>query len=255
MGTKYLRVLTLSCNEQIDRFETLDEWFHSAHGSYVAKAIEEELAHLNDIIRGEQLVQLGGCADNAWLTGLQFKHKWLFNPQINPKNIHCSTLFNLLPVDRESIDCVIAPFIVDAFDLKDTVIDEIDRILKPMGHVVFLGVNPVSLWGIWLKFSLGSFFGECKGFPRSVLSLKRAMIHRGYMQCYYNGFYFIPPVSQKKLIHTFAFLNQVGKMISPTPSAFYCLVMQKHVENYIEPLLVESKKDFLKSSPAYQPVC
>ena len=247
----------MSGKEQINRFQNLNAWFHSSHGSFVAKAIEDELSHLNAILRGDRLVQLGGCADNAWLTGLQFKHKWLFTPQIKPNKISCSTLFNSLPIDRESLDCVIAPFTVDAFDLdlKDTVIDEIDRVLKPMGHVVILGVNPVSLWGMWLKFSRKNCFGVCKGSPKSVLSIKRAMIHRGYMQCYYNGFYFIPPVSQEKLIHTLAFLNQVGKMISPTPSAFYCLVMQKHVENYIEPLFVESKKDFLKRSPAYQPVC
>ncbi len=233
----------------------LDEWFHSAHGRCIAKAIEDELVHLNDILRGDRLVQLGDCADNAWLRGLQFKQKWLFTPQINPKNINCSTLFDSLPLDRESIDCVIAPFTVDAFNLKDRVIDEIDRILKPMGHVVFLGVNPISLWGIWLKFSHQNCFGLGRGFPKTVLFIKKSMIQRGYTQCYYNGFYFIPPVSQKKLIHSLGFLNQVGKMISPTPSAFYCLVMKKHVENYIEPLFVEKKKVFLKSSPAYQPVC
>ena len=232
--------------DQINRFEMLNAWFHTLHGSYVAKAFEEELAHLNDLLQGDRLVQLGGSLDDAWFSNLQFKRKWLFNPQIKPANISCSTLFNQLPVDHNSIDCVIAPFTLDAFHLKESVIDEIDRILKPMGYVVFLGINPISLWGLWLKFSCQNCFGVNKGFPKTVLSLKRAMIHRDYTQCYYNGFYFIPPVRQKKLVHALTFLNQVGKMISPTPSAFYCLVMQKKVENYIEPLLIETKKDFLK---------
>ena len=243
--------------EQIDRFKMLEEWFHSPHGSYVAKAIAEELSHLNQLLYGEHLIQLGGALDNAWLSDLHFRYKWLFNPQIepNPMKVSCSTLINVLPIDRENIDCVVAPFTIDAFALKDTMIDEIDRILKPMGHVVLLGINPMSLWGLWLRFSKCNCFGEFRGFPKSVLSVKRAMIQRGYLQCYYNGFYFIPPVSNQNLLSSLVFLNQVGKMISPMPAAFYCLVMQKHVDNYIGPLLVESKKDLLKSSPSYQPVC
>ena len=245
----------MSAKEQINRFQKLDEWFHSSQGIFVTKAIQEELSHLNDILHGQRLLQLGQCAENAWLKDLKFKSKWLFNYQIKPAGISCSASFNLLPVERECIDCVIAPFTVDAFHIRDTVLDEIDRILKPMGYLVILGVNPISFWGLWLKFSRNNCFGSDKGFPKSALSLKRAMTYRGYMQCYYNGFYFIPPVKQKKWIERLAFLNQVGKMISPTPSAFYCLVMQKHVEHYIEPLLIENKKDFLKRASAYQPVC
>lgn len=237
------------------RFEALDTWFHTPHGSYIAAAIEEELTHLNGILRGETLIQLGGSLDNAWLAGLKFPYKWLFTPQVQPENIHCSSLMNVLPLDRESIDCVVAPFTVDAFYTKDALLDEIDRVLKPMGHVVFIGVNPISLWGWWLAYSKNNCFGEYKGHPKPLLAIQRPLIHRGYLQCYYNGFYFIPPVTQPKWFHNLAFLNQVGKMISPCPSAFYCLVMQKQVENYIGPLFVDDKKELLKSSPAYQPVC
>ena len=57
------------------------------------------------------------------------------------------------------------------------------------------------------------------------------------------------------MIYHLDFLNQVGKMLSPMPSAFYCLVMQKQVENYIDPTCSEKERLYLKNSPLYQPVC
>ena len=247
--------VTLTFIDQNNRFKALESWFVSPHGSYVAKAIAEELSPLNTVLCGDCLIQLGGRTDNPWLADLKFQHKWLLNPQVMPSDISCSTLMTALPIDRESVDCVIAPFTMDAFDEKEFVFDEMDRVLKPLGHIVFIGVNPLSLWGVWLKISRNNCFGVYKGFPRSVFSTQRALLHRGYLQCYYNGFYFIPPVRPQKMIRSLVFLNQVGKMISPTPSAFYCLVMPKHIENYIGPLLVERDQERLKSSPVYQPVC
>jgi hypothetical protein len=244
----------LSIQEQSKRFAHLDKWFSSSHGKYVAKAIAEELSHVKDFLSGERLIQLGGSVDKTWLSELRFQHQSFVTPQIKSTAQSFASSMNQLPIDRECIDCIIAPFLIDGFVSKESVIDELDRILKPMGYIVFFGVNPISLWGLWLKFSGHNFFGPLKGFPKSVIALKCMMLQRGYSQSYCSEFYFIPPVRQKSTIKAFSFLNQVGKMISPTPSAFYCLVMQKRVDNYIGPILIENKKEFLKSSPACQPV-
>lgn len=250
-----MKDIVLFSREQINRFETLDQWFHSPLGRHVMKAMTAELAPLKEQLMGERLIQLGSCANNGWLSGLQFKRKWLFTPIAHPDKHSCRTFINVLPIDRESIDCVVAPLTLDAFPFKDPIIDEIDRILKPMGHVIFMGINPLSLWGLWLKYSNANCFGSFKGCAHSDLSLKRTMLLRGYLQRYYNAFYFIPPVAHQQVLGALEFLNQIGKMIAPMPAAFYCLVLQKQVENPIGPIVVRTKKEFVKSSPAFQPVC
>ena len=245
----------MTFQEQCDYFQHLDDWFSSPHGRIIAKVIEEELSHLKEIVYGNRLVQLGSCGTNPWLHELPFPHQWIVKPTLLPTGTHCVSSLNALPIERDSIDCLIAPFTVDCFSSKESVIDEIDRVLKPMGYAIFLGINPFSLWGLWLRFSNQNCYGHATGFPKSLIALKRMMAHRGYSHCYCNEFYFIPPVEQLSSIRALSFLNQVGKMVSPLPSAFYCLVMRKQVENYIGPVLVQTKKEFIKNSPAYQPVC
>lgn len=240
--------------DQINRFESLDQWFYSPMGQYVSKAIHAELMPLKQCLKGECLVQLGSCAYNAWLSGFRYRRQWLFTPVKHPGKMSCRTLLHSLPIARESIDCIVAPLTIDAFEAKGSVLDELDRILKPMGYVVFISINPLSLWGLWLKMSKNNCFGVHKGFPHSDLAMKRVMMLRGYTQVHYNAFYFIPPVRQQQLLSALEFFNQIGKMISPLPSAFYCLVMQKQVENYIGPLILPPKKEFVKSTPALQPM-
>ena len=245
----------MSFELQSKQFRNLDQWFSTAHGRVIGKVIHDELSDLNDLLLGDRLLQLGSCSNNSWLNVLNFQHKWIIHPERQDHAIHCAAMLDDLPLDRDSIDCLIAPFTVDAFRVNAPLIDEIDRVLKPMGYVVFFGINPYSLWGLWLRYSQNNCFGGIKGSPHSLISLKRMMMHRGYHHCYCHEFYYIPPVREARMIYHLDFLNQVGKMLSPMPSAFYCLVMQKQVENYIDPTCSEKERLYLKNSPLYQPVC
>lgn len=58
--------------------------------------------------------------------------------------IECA--LNQLPLDRNSIDCIIVPLTLETFGSSLSLIDEIDRVLSPMGFVILLGINPWSLW-------------------------------------------------------------------------------------------------------------
>ncbi|OGV49235.1 MAG: hypothetical protein A3F46_05805 [Legionellales bacterium RIFCSPHIGHO2_12_FULL_42_9] len=230
-------MLSAPIEEQISRFNSLNEWFNSIQGRHIAQAIAAELTCLDDVLSGSRLIQLGACGDNVWLASLRYRHKWLIAPQIHNSTIDCSADLQQLPIDRNSLDCILAPFVVDAFNRTEGILDEIDRILKPMGYVVIFGFHYFSLWGIWLKFWESCCFGVYGGFPRSSFTLRRSMFDRGYIQCYCNNFYFIPPVRKQYLLNKLSFLNSIGKMVTPMPSALYCLVMQKHVENHISPSL------------------
>lgn len=249
-------MIKVQAEQQQKRFDMLDAWFSCIHGQRVSHAIREEIAGVRSLLIGKNLIQLGSCGRNLWLSELQYHNKWIIKPHWDNSRVsHCNSLLTHLPIDRESIDCVIAPFTIDAFPSKESILDEIDRILKPMGYLVIIGVNPYSLWGLWLRFGQHGYFGRLHGFPRSMLNIKCMMQHRGYQQCFAQEFYFIPPVQNETVIQGCSFLNQVGKMVSLLPSAFYCVIFQKHVVNYIEPLLVASQKELLKTSPLYQPSC
>jgi hypothetical protein len=210
---------------QKTRFRSLDAWFRSAQGVEVGHFFTSELNHLKDLLRGEVLLQLGG--ELSWLHDLHFNHKWCAAPYLNQSST-VITAFNQLPLERNSVDCIVAPLVMEAFTKSDSPIDEIDRVLKPMGHVIFFGVTPLSLWGFAIQLRRLSCYGHLAAKPRSLLLLKRAFLHRGYVQCHLSTFYYIPPLSSKKWMDKLNVLNELGKIISPAPAGFYCLVLQKY---------------------------
>ena len=215
-------------DEQVIKYSALDNWFKTPQGVRAAQAFASELKEPSELFSGKRLLQLGSCGDNPWLSALNFRHKWFVTPcETSHKSALVSSLSSL-PIDRNSIDCVVAPLTLEAFGHDKNPIDEIDRVLKPMGYVVFFGIKPWSFWGAALRWGGVGCFGDSRGILSSSLSLKHAMLSRGYSQCMLSSFYYIPPVANKTLIHSLEFFNEMGKMIWPFPAGFYCFIVQKY---------------------------
>lgn len=214
-------------NEQIN-FAALREWFLTPQGCDVARACASELenAHLGN--QGKYLLQLGDCGTNLWLDELNYRSKWLLHPNTLINKRHIIGNLNAMPFDRESIDCVIAPLTFEICGHEENPIDEIDRILKPLGHIIFFGINPWSWWGASLRWGRLSCFAHASAKFSSSLALKYAMTSRGYSQCWLSSFYYLPPIGSEFWLHKLEFLNQMSKMVWPYPAGFYCLILQKN---------------------------
>lgn len=239
----------MNLNKMIIKFRSLNDWFNSPLGKIVAQSFAAELSNFSDGMRGETLLQLASCGENLWLPELRFSAPWIVQPAIGVKQSSLVASLDALPLDRNSIDCVLAPLTMEAVSERSgALIDEIDRVLKPMGLVVFFGINPWSFWGAALKLKILPCFGRETVKLTSAFSLKRILSARNYAQCLHTTFYHIPPVSQLKVIRKLEFLNEVGKMIYLFPPGFYCLVMQKY-QNCPPPLMADTlgKKFMVKS--------
>jgi hypothetical protein len=226
----------LLLDKQANKYRALDNWFMTPQGMRVASAFTDELSAIEEQCTGDSLIQLGSCGENRWLSQLKFRHKWLIDPCMISRKTSLISSLNTLPIDRDSIDCVIAPLTMETFARDKNPIDEIDRILKPMGYAIFLGINPVSFWGAAAYWRQIACFGTSKPNLTSSLTLKRMMMQRGYRQCALSSFYYIPPVTKEYLINKLTFLNEMGKMIWPFPAGFYCFIVQKY--QYCSPSLV-----------------
>lgn len=215
-------------NEHIKTFQAMDDWFHMPQGIRAAQAFSEELAIFKSQLCGERLLQLGHCGNSSWLNQLAYRQKWIISPCPDHKDSAVTTAFNQLPFDRDSMDCIIAPFTLEALSLEKNPIDELERVLKPMGYLIFWGINPLSFWGLALKSGWMCMTGDIKMKLTSVFSVKHALLSRGFRQCVLSTFYYIPPVEREGLIHKLEFLNVMGKMLWLYPAGFYCLIVQKH---------------------------
>ncbi len=216
-------------DEQANKYRALDEWFQLPQGRRVAYAFSMELTQVSDQLNGNKLLQLGSCGENPWLSTLKFRHKHLVSPcAVTHKSLIISSL-TTLPIERDSIDCVIAPLTLEAFSAGKNPLSEIDRVLKPMGYAIFFGINPWSFWGAALRMKRLACFGPGGDSTlTSSLAVRRMMLQRGYRQCALTSFYYIPPVTSEFLIQKLAFFNEMGKMVWPFPAAFYCFIAQKY---------------------------
>ncbi len=230
------------------KYAALHNWFLSPQGQGVAAAFRMQLQDSQATIRGDSLLQLGVCGENGWLKALDFRYKWFVSPSPIPgRGVVYASPHNL-PFERSSVDCIVAPFSIEATADKVDLLEEIDRVLSPMGHLIFLGVNPVSLWGLSLWLRRLSCFGGSSVSLRSALWVKHALSLRGYQPSELMSFYYIPPVIQQSWIERLEFLNQMGKMIRPFPTGFYCLIMQKREvdQTRIAPELLKSNFNFAR---------
>lgn len=217
-------------------------------GEKITLEILEQFNLVKDYLKGETLLQLGSCANNPWFNVLDYRHKWLASP-LNLKtsqNLQCS--FSQLPLSRNSVDCVLVPLTLELSANPLSVIDEIDRIVKPMGYVVFLSLNPWSLWGLATKTGVLDCYSTRKINMRTSFRLNRIFLQRGYRQCSLNYFCYLPPINNASLIKKFFFLEEIGKMIWPVPSGFYCYIAQKFElispAHVVQPTLVSATKDY-----------
>lgn len=245
----------LLLQEEKNKYQALDHWFNTVQGEHVANAFAAELLDFSKQVSGQTLLQLGSCGKSPWLNLLHFRHKWQVSTCVSKHQKAVQASLTDLPFDRSSVDCIVLPLTLDAFCRDMNLLDEVDRILKPMGVMIFWGINPVSFWGAGLRWGRIPCFGtSVKTKPlTSLFSVKRAMLHRGYVQCHLSTFYYIPPVSSETWIKRFAFLNVMGKMIWPFPPAFYCFIVQKH-EAAFPPLYTKVSRKKLDSLIVLNPI-
>lgn len=222
--------------QQKKQYRALNKWFQSPLGLFAAHEFAINLEAIDLQLCGETLIQLGNCGGNIWLKNMRFERKWVISPFALAHKIHVESALNLLPLSRNSIDCIVAPLTLEPFNTSSSLIDEIDRVLKPMGHIILFCINPWSLWGGAIKCGLLNCYKDRNIKMRTPFNLNRMLIQRGYRQVSLSNFCYLPPVNGASLIKKLAFLDEIGKMLWPYPSGFYCYIAQKY--QIIRPSLI-----------------
>jgi hypothetical protein len=217
-----------SIKQQMHIYQLLDNWFYSPQGMWVSQRFVETLLPYKDILRGNHLLQLGHCGTNPWLNALSFSYKWLASPYPSHQQHQVITSLSQLPLEKSSMDCICAPLTMEAFVQRHAVLDEMDRVLKPMGHLVIFGINPFSLWGGTAKLGLLSGLSSQSLHLFTSFSVNRACIARGYKQHALINFGYLPAVRSSACFKQLFFIEEVGKMLWPYPAGFYCYIAQKY---------------------------
>ncbi len=150
-----------------------------------------------------------------------------------------------LPFDSRSLDLLLLPHTLEFADDPHQVLREVSRVLTPEGHVVILGFNPFSLWGLCRLLRRRRDVAPWNGQFLHLTRLKDWLKLLDFEFTHGSMLYYRPPLASATAMDRLRFLEKAGNRWWPMTGAVYLLVAKKRVIG-MTPLRPE-----WRSAPAY----
>ena len=139
-------------------------WFDSELGQELLAAEKDTVERVISTLFGMHLVQCSVDSRHTFFAGSPVQRCYSIIPKVSlGADKNCIVADNTeIPLAHESVDVVILHHALDFTDAPHQVLREASRILRPGGHLVIVGFNPLSLFGLFRLFK-----GKHKGVPWS----------------------------------------------------------------------------------------
>ncbi|NIS89189.1 MAG: methyltransferase domain-containing protein [Woeseiaceae bacterium] len=129
--------------------ESVRQWLQSPLGEQLVQLESRIVEEAIDGVFGEQCLQLGLWGEaNTFLKHSRSQRQWRIDPGAPNGSPSCIGEFHRLPIQDDSIDCVLLPHVLDYSDRPHAILREVDRVLTTHGHIIILGFKTGGLWGV-----------------------------------------------------------------------------------------------------------
>lgn len=125
----------------------LDNWLGEGYGDYL---LQQERRCLGEVppLPGYHLLQLGMTPRPWLLDGFSHLHRFSLASGSGVEGGSAVVDFAELPLPGDSIDTLLLHHALDFSPSPHAVLREAARVLMPGGHIVIVGFNPLSPWGL-----------------------------------------------------------------------------------------------------------
>lgn len=211
---------------------SLKEWYSGPLGSTVLAIEKTRISRVLPDLFGYHILQVGSPGGSYLLESSRINHKIVAcqmhssRPGNNPYLL-CSNY--ALPVMSESMDVVLLPHVLEFEDNPHQILRESERVLIGEGHVVILGFNPVSMWGLWRTLLAWRDHPPWNGKYISVTRLKDWLTLLDFEIVKIEKFYFRPPLKNIRVMQKLKVVEQLGQYCWPYFGGIYMLVAKKRV--------------------------
>ncbi len=132
-------------------------WLETGTGAALLCEESRQVAAVFENIFGDQFLQIG-----AWGTPDLFRssartQRYAVVAAVRGPGVDFVSIPEDLAVASDSIDAVFLPHVLETTEDPHAVLREVDRVLRPDGHVVIAGFNPWGWWGLRHYLSRGRF--------------------------------------------------------------------------------------------------
>ncbi len=218
----------------------LSEWFGSALGSLLVKKeqelIDEELRNLF----GYHLLQLSVARQVDLTQASRISHRFalypclplakdMTDPDITaPAVVTGLADFNHLPLSSNSMDLVLLHHILDYSQKPHQVLREASSVLISQGHLVVVGFNPWSFFGVWRW--LMRFVSRAPQWRHQSLRLGRVLdwlTLLDFEPIVVKQAFYCAPCYKPKVSRYLQWVERWGKRLSLPGGCFYLIVARK----------------------------
>ena len=209
-------------------------WYQTNLGQQLASSelalVEAQLPNLF----GYHLLQLGAVGHESLLRGSRIRHQLVIESDYSFRkdDIGLYAKPHQLPIATDSIDALLLPHTLEFSEDPHQVLREVERVLIPEGHVLILGFNPLSFWGLRKLFGFSHRERLWRGKYVSMVRIKDWLSLLGFdaVECRYS--FYRPPIQWAGLLGKLAFLESVGRRLWPILGGVYLVVAKKRVTTF-----------------------
>lgn len=207
----------------------LSQWFGSPLGQLL---VSKERELIDDQLRnlfGYHLLQLSVAHQLDLTQASRISHRFALYPQVAEQPLITGLAdFNHLPLPANSIDLVLLHHVLDYSQKPHQVLREAASTLISQGHLVVIGFNPWSLFGLWRW--VVRFFSSAPQWRHQSLRLGRILDWLAVLDfepiVIKQGFY-CPPCHKPKVIKYLQWMEHWGKRLNLVGGGFYMIVARK----------------------------
>ncbi len=207
-----------------------DLWLTQFLGQSVLLAEKKVLLDCLTTFFGKQGLLIGVPHQHELLKASVTAHQVVLTSLIS-KTRHIKTIeseFTELPIASGSVDLVLLPHTLEYLPNPRQLLAEACRIVKPEGHLIILGFNPFSMWG------LKRIFSKKKEVPWSSRFIKAGNIKKwlglaDFELVKHNTLLFRPPLTHHGIYRKLRFLEWVGKKCYWPLGGVYLLIAKAKV--------------------------
>ena len=210
----------------------LSLWFTTALGEKVLAQEQELLDDVLPNLFGYHIVQCGYPNRTNMINASRIGAKsilYLDKCEFDSRQNGIGSLVEDMPIAADSVDVMVLPHVLEYSKDPHRLLREIGRVLIDDGHVIIIGINRFSLWGIWhlccCWWNRMPWSGRLISIPRMKdwLSLLDFEIRKTYY-CFYS-----PPVSNPKWLKKCLPIERLGRLCWPIFGGIYVIVGKKRI--------------------------
>jgi SAM-dependent methyltransferase len=231
------------------RARSLRDWYRRPLGRQLAAVEQAALAAQLQTLFGYHMLVIDPPWGECPLDDSRIQHHVIQSAgPLTQQGVGLSAHTDNWPIRTDSVDAIILPHTLELSTNPHQVLREADRSLIADGHLVILGFNPFSLWGLRRRLTRRSNILPWGARFQSLHRIQDWLGLLGFDTLHSHYLFQRPPVRSRRVLARLQFMEPVDGRGYMLLSASYILVARKRT-SIMTPL-----RDSLRAQPRLFPV-